>query len=99
MNHYAHMLLVSNPLREPALLAALQALRLPPGSVGLDVGCGIGLQAQRLAEVVGPRGHVTGLDASADYVILAQQLAEKAGLSERVSFQQGDWNALPFDDT
>lgn len=98
MNHYAHMLLVSNPLREPALLAALQALALPQSSTGLDVGCGIGLQAMRLAEAVGPRVRVIGLDASADFVTLAEQLAGKAGLSERVSFRQGDWSNLPFDE-
>ena len=98
MNQYAHMLLVSNPLREPAMLAAIKALRLPAGSRGLDVGCGIGLQAMRLAEAVGQGGHVTGLDASASFLDLAEQRVQASGLSERVAFQQGDWTALPFDD-
>lgn len=37
------------PLREPVLRSAVQALQLPFGSTGLDVGCGIGLPACLLA--------------------------------------------------
>jgi len=51
---YIRRLLEANPLREPVLRSAIQALQLPPGSRGLDVGCGIGLQALLLADEVGP---------------------------------------------
>ena len=42
----------ANPLRVPVLREAMGALQLSPGSEGVDIGCGIGLQAQLLAEMV-----------------------------------------------
>ncbi len=95
---YAYLLSVSNPLRAPVVRAAIQALRLPMGSCGLDAGCGIGLQAQLLAEAVGPSGRVTGLDVSSAFLAYAEEMAKKAGLAGRISFQSGDVRELPFDD-
>jgi demethylmenaquinone methyltransferase/2-methoxy-6-polyprenyl-1,4-benzoquinol methylase len=98
MDAYAQRLAVSNPLSEAVIPSAIRALQLPPGSRGLDAGCGIGLQALLLADAVGPAGHVTGLDLSPQFLVHARVIAERAGLSERISFQQGDVNRLPFDD-
>ena len=95
---YLQSLLVTNPLQEPVMRRVVRALNLPPGSRGLDVGCGIGLQAIMLAEAVGPAGHVTGVDLSPEFLVHARDIAEKAGISEQVSFQEGDMNNLPFDD-
>ena len=95
---YAHKLLVSNQLREPIIRSAIQALQLPSGSRGLDAGCGIGLQALLLAQAVGSTGHVTGLDLSPAMLLQAKKIVREAGLSGRISFQQGDVNKLPFDD-
>lgn len=95
--NYVRMLVVSNLLREPVLRSAIQRLRLPVGSQGLDAGCGIGLQTVLLAEAVGPSGHVIGLDRSADFVAHARELVWKAGLSERIAFQGGNVGHLPFD--
>jgi demethylmenaquinone methyltransferase/2-methoxy-6-polyprenyl-1,4-benzoquinol methylase len=97
MDDYARSLWVSNPLRAPVMQAAVRALDLPPGSRGLDAGCGIGLQAALLAEAVGPAGHVTGLDTSPAFLEHARRLTHVSGLSGRVSFQAGDLNALPFE--
>jgi len=97
MDAYAQRLAVSNPLAEPVIRSAIQALQLPPGSRGLDAGCGIGLQALLLAEAVSPAGHVTGLDLSPQFLVHAREIAAKAGLSERISFQQGNVSRLPFD--
>ena len=91
-------LLEANPLREPTLRSIIQSLQLPRGSRGLDAGCGIGLQAFLLAEAVGPEGHVTGLDIMPELLSYGEDLASKAGLSERVTFRAGDVNCLPFDD-
>jgi len=98
MDTYAQKLAVTDPLADPVVRLAIQALHLLPGSRGLDAGCGIGLQALLLAEAVGPAGHVTGLDLSPQLLVHAREIAEKAGLSERISFQQGDVHRLPFDD-
>ncbi len=61
---YLQSLMVANPLQEPVMRRTIHALNLPPGSRGLDAGCGIGLQAIMLAEAVGGTGHVTGVDLS-----------------------------------
>ncbi len=98
MEYVVQMLLVGNPLIEPVDRAAIQALQLPPGSRGLDAGCGIGLQTLLLAEAVGSAGHVTGLDWSPELLVYAKDMAKKAGLSKRVSFRKGDVSNLPFDD-
>ena len=98
MDIYAHKLYLSDFLREPAIRSAIQALRLPSGSQGLDAGCGIGSHTLLLAEAVGPYGQVTGLDLSAEFLVLAREIAGKCGLSQQVSFQEGDLNKLPFDD-
>jgi len=90
------MAYVSNWLREPVLRSAAQALDLPSGSRGLDTGCGIGLQALLLAESVGPAGHITGLDQSPGLLDHARDLVKKAGLSETISFKEGDVRELPF---
>jgi len=51
-----------------------------------------------LAEAVGAAGYVTGVDLSLEFLDCARSIAEKAGISEQVSFQEGDMNNLPFDD-
>ena len=94
---YIQSLIVSNPLREPTLRAMAGALQPPLGSRGLDAGCGIGLQCLLLAEEVGPTGHVTGLDVSAELLDHGRGIVKKAGLSGRISFQEGDIAQLPFD--
>lgn len=97
MDSYAHRLVLSDFLREPALRAAIQGLQFPVGSQGLDAGCGIGLHTVPLAEIVGMEGHVTGLDLSPEFLLLAKERAEDSGLSARISFREGDLNNLPFD--
>jgi len=87
---YIQSLLVSNPLRELTLRAMVMALQLPKGSGGLDAGCGIGLQCLLLAEEVGLTGHVTGLDVSVEMLDRGREIVKEAGLSERISFQEGD---------
>jgi ubiquinone/menaquinone biosynthesis C-methylase UbiE len=87
-----------DPLMKPVVRSAIQALRLPPGSQGLDAGCGIGLQALSLAEAVGSSGHVAGLDIHSDFLLHAEEIVKTSGMSEQISFQQGDVYKLPFTD-
>jgi len=94
---YLHRLLLSNPLRESVIRSAIQALKLPAGSRGLDAGCGIGSLTFLLAEALGSAGHVTGVDTNPVFLAHATKTAEEFGLAKRVSFQQGDVNNLPFD--
>lgn len=94
---YAERLRLSDSLRDPVIRSALGALQLPPGSRGLDAGCGIGSHTFLLAEAVGPAGHVTGVDLSPDLLEHAQRRADKSSLRSQVSFRQGDVNRLPFE--
>jgi demethylmenaquinone methyltransferase/2-methoxy-6-polyprenyl-1,4-benzoquinol methylase len=87
IDYSVRMAYVSNPLREPILRSAIQALQLPSGSRGLDAGCGIGLPALLLAEAVGPAGHVTGVDLSPEFLVVAEDFVQRAGLSRRISFR------------
>ena len=94
-DHYIQRLLVTNPLREPVLRSAIQALQLPVGSQGLDAGCGIGFQTVLLAEAVGSAGNVTGLDLSPEFLLQAGQIVKVSGLSKQISFREGNVNELP----
>jgi demethylmenaquinone methyltransferase/2-methoxy-6-polyprenyl-1,4-benzoquinol methylase len=98
IDYAVRMTYVSHPLRETMLRSAIRTLERPPGSRGLDAGCGIGLAAMLLAEAVGQLGHVTGLDLSPELLAYARDVVMKAGLSGRLSFREGDVKDLPFDD-
>ena len=89
-------LFITHILRKTILMSAIQALSLPGASRGLDIGCGPGLQCVMLAEEIGGRGRVTGLDASADILADGRDVVERSGLSERITFVPGSMNALPF---
>ena len=93
---YMRRLLESEPLRVGVLRSAIAALRLPRGSIGLDAGCGIGLQVLLLAEEVGPEGHVTGLDIRWEFLAEAIRIAQGSEVYGRISFEVGDVNRLPF---
>ena len=89
-------LLDAEPLRRPVIRAIVASLDLPAGSRGLDVGCGIGLQAHLLAEAVGPAGHVTGVDLDPSLLAHGRDLAARAGLDDRISFEEAHMDRLPF---
>jgi SAM-dependent methyltransferase len=72
-------------------------LQLTAESAGLEVGCGSGRYALRLAEKVGCQ--VVGLDNNAHGVETAADLARKSSLGSRVRFEQCDASQeLGFDD-
>jgi len=98
MNDYAHLLALSDHLRESLIKKAIPLLTLPKSSHGLDAGCGIGNHTIWLAQAVGPDGHVTGLDLSTELLALAGRAIKDASLEEQVFLVQGDITRLPFDD-
>ena len=61
---------------------------LRPGESLLDVGCGTGPAARLAAELVGPSGHVTGLDVNAGMLAVARRCAERAG--HQIDWHKGD---------
>ena len=68
-----------------------------PGMRVLDLASGTGEPAISLATSVGPEGHVTALDLSADLLQIAKGRAEARGL-QNLTTQQGDAHSLPFPD-
>ena len=58
----------------------LEALRAGPGDRVLDLACGVGDPAFKIAESVGPEGRVLGLDLSPEMVRAAQAWAEEHGV-------------------
>lgn len=94
---YINIAMEFNSLREPTFHEMIKELQLPEGSRGMDIGCGIGHQCLLLAEEVGPKGRVTGLDISSELLDYGRKIVKETGLSERVDFQEGDVASLPFD--
>jgi ubiquinone/menaquinone biosynthesis C-methylase UbiE len=93
---YTRLLLETDCLRDNLIRAIIGWLDLPGGSHGLDAGCGVGSNTLLLAEAVGRRGHVTGLDIAEDFLRIAGKRARQAGCEAQTDFRQGDINNLPF---
>jgi SAM-dependent methyltransferase len=70
---------------------------LTAGQHVLDLGTGTGAVAELAAQVVGPRGHVVGVDISPDMLALAQQRVTAGGLTN-VRLCQGRAESLPAGD-
>ncbi len=64
-------------------------MHIQPGHSVLDVGCGPGIDTIALAELVGPTGHVVGVDVDAAMIAEANRRAEQAGCT-RVT-KPGGW--------
>jgi demethylmenaquinone methyltransferase/2-methoxy-6-polyprenyl-1,4-benzoquinol methylase len=87
-----------NRFQETEARRIIADLELPPASRGLDVGCGVGLYALWLAEAVGPRGSVLGIEPEKDKVDAAGALVGSRLEPGRVEFSQGDGTAIPLPD-
>ncbi len=72
-----------------------QAGRIEPGNTILDVGCGTGTQASRLARAYGAR--VTGITTSEAGIQAARKRAAAEGTSGLITFEQRDGMANGFD--
>lgn len=67
-----------------------------PGMHVIDIGCGVGGPARFLAAKRGCR--VTGVDLTAEFIAVANELAARTGLTDVCTFRQADALALPFGD-
>ncbi len=86
-------------LTRPAIRQAIQALRLPAGSRGMDAGCGAGCHTDLLLQSIGPAGRLTALDMSEDNLAWARE-HHGSGISlssgSPVERTEGDILALDF---
>ena len=84
-------------LGRKATLDLAELLRIRRGDIILDIGCGIGGPARRLAIKFGCR--VVGIDVTEGYVALALKLSQNMGFpSSMVGFRVGDGIDIPFRD-
>jgi MPBQ/MSBQ methyltransferase len=71
-------------------------MELRPGMRILDIGCGLGGASRYLAHARGCR--VYAIDLAADFLRVAESLAARVGLADKVSYREASALALPFDD-
>lgn len=69
---------------------------LPPGALGLDIGCGIGGAAIALVKEKPVR--LVCMDLVPDQLRIGQELARRAGVGDRLEFRTGSSMNMPFDD-
>ena len=82
-------LLMLDDIYAPAGKRGLLKAGLLPGMRVADFGCGVGAMTRNLAEIVGPKGSVTGIDLHEQQLREAGNLCEACGLSN-VSFWKAD---------
>jgi ubiquinone/menaquinone biosynthesis C-methylase UbiE len=80
------------PLRE----AAMKMLAPAPGEHLLEIGFGTGHALVGLAQAVGPTGKVFGIDISENMLAQARELLERESLTNRVTLDCGDAEALSY---
>ncbi len=77
---------------------ALQRLLIAEGETVLEIGIGTGYCLKLMAELVGRRGKVCGIDISSSMIEKTKTGLEKAGLVGRAELCCADATCLPFDD-
>ena len=73
-------------------------MHVKSGHKVLDIGCGPGTDTLPLAQIVGPKGQVIGIDLKEENIAEANKRAESAGVSDWLEHKVGDASALPFAD-
>ena len=79
----AYRLRVLHALYGPGSRRVLLEAGLRRGMRVADLGCGVGMVTALLAELVGPEGHVVGLDASAAQLSQARESMPAGGTNVR----------------
>lgn len=92
--HIDSSLELMNRFQEPEVRPLLSQLSLPVGSRGVDVGCGVGLYALWLADVIGSAGRVLAIDPSAERIAEAEQRINAAPQADRITLRLADGTAI-----
>ena len=67
------------PVYRVGRVTGISALRLHPGTVVVDIGCGTGLNFPLLHQAVGSTGRIIGVDSSAEMLAQARAKASRNG--------------------
>src|SRR5436189_4599608 len=70
--------------------------RLDEGATILDLGCGAGTDLLIAAQMVGPAGHVIGVDMTAAMLKRARESARVMGIAERIELHESLIECLPL---
>jgi arsenite methyltransferase len=70
--------------------------RLDEGATVLDLGCGAGTDLLIAAQMVGPEGHVIGVDMTPGMLRLAMASAREMGVADRVELHESLIESLPL---
>jgi len=81
----------------PIKARSFELMRVETGQRVLDVGCGPGVDTRALAAIVGPSGHVTGVDIDPQMIETATASAREAGIDAYVDHRATDAHVLPFE--
>jgi SAM-dependent methyltransferase len=93
---YIDALVAFDAIEQMQDLKRIERALVTPASSILDVGCGFGLETERLARLVAPGQPVAGIDESAHFIDLAKRRAAAAGL--RIDYRVGLAETLPYAD-
>jgi len=87
---------LSNGAQERVIEHCMETLGLKANEHLLDIGCGAGAAAIRMAQQSG--GRATGINVSKGQLAQATERAHSAGIADRVSFEYGNAMDLEFAD-
>src|ERR1700682_1432034 len=83
---------------QPGSLASwIDALELKEGDHVIHIGCGVGYYTAIIAEVVGPKGRVTGIEIDPDLALRARHNLSHLVHVEVLEANGGDYNPPPAD--
>jgi ubiquinone/menaquinone biosynthesis C-methylase UbiE len=89
--------LLSEESETPMRECGLKKLAAKPGESILEVGFGTGHCLVDIAEEVGPKGKVLGIDISEQMLAQAHDLLTKEGMADRAELRCGDAERLPYE--
>ncbi len=74
----------------------IRDLFLQPGSLVVDAGCGPGLWTPLLAQAIGPRGRIIGVDISQEALVTAQKRSYNQWYRRQVQYKYATMEDLPL---
>ena len=81
-----------------AIRRMIDTVQLQPGEIILEVGCGSGVLDRWLADYTARNNSIVGVDVNRYLLREASALAAHEGLSDLISFREGNAEALPIPD-